>query len=71
MTWMKLGLAGVSEMLFNCDDEDDWADNGFGKDELSGLKSAMTGLKSSGKYLRATRKTRCHDTELRSKRSWR
>ena len=60
-TW----IGGVSAMSFNCEDEEDyWADDGVGKDEVSCLKSAMTGLKPSGKYSRATGKTRCRNIEL-------
>ena len=55
-------------MSFNCEDEDDWANDGVGEDELSGLKSAMTGLKSSGNYSRASGGIRFSDTELRSKK---
>ena len=61
----KTWIGGVSAMLFNCEDEEDnWAGNGVDDNELSGLKSQMTGLKSSGKYFRATRKTRFRNSEL-------
>ena len=60
-TW----IGGVSAMSFNCEDEDDWADDGVGEDELSGLKSAMTGLKSSRKYSRASGGIIFRDTDLR------
>ena len=60
-TW----IGGVSAMLFNCEDEDDWAGDGVGEDELSGLKSVMTGLKSSGKYSRSSGGIMFRNTELR------